>query len=277
MAIVCTVGLPSTTVDTLQRGGRAYRNSDKVALVVNFYDPWVDDISLDEYQSGDLMDPDRPRTVLKSTSKRRDRASYSSVKLVKCKELCLCVRKFYADYLGDRSTEGMSFLSSFSMLTSLNITALAFFGEFCCDSPVDSLGHPTATHLFDLGKFLPGPVFTEEKAEELRKVAAASKPKAKRKGYRPKADRSALDFRLIKWLKDFHAMDPLRTVRPPYYILPRGYRVKLLIPHPNQFVAPNDVTRIVGESEVWHSEWAQIIFDIIQKYDTELVAHKRRK
>jgi superfamily II DNA or RNA helicase len=56
--IVCIAGLPGTTVDTLQRAGRALRNSDEDALFVVFYDPWVTDISLDEYKDGDLLDPD---------------------------------------------------------------------------------------------------------------------------------------------------------------------------------------------------------------------------
>ena len=105
--IVCCVGLPSTTVDTLQRGGRAYRNSSKVATFVNFYEPWVNEISLDEYGNGDLLDPDRPRTVLKVTSKKVDRAPYSGVKLIKCKEQSECVREFYANYLGDKLPTGL--------------------------------------------------------------------------------------------------------------------------------------------------------------------------
>ncbi|KAH9069630.1 P-loop containing nucleoside triphosphate hydrolase protein [Lactarius deliciosus] len=52
--IVCTAGLPGSMVDVLQRGGRALRNSDDDALFVIFYEPWVHDISLDEYTEGDL-------------------------------------------------------------------------------------------------------------------------------------------------------------------------------------------------------------------------------
>ena len=37
--IVCTAGLPGTTVNTLQCAGRALRNSDEDALFVVFYDP----------------------------------------------------------------------------------------------------------------------------------------------------------------------------------------------------------------------------------------------
>ena len=72
-------------------------------------------------------------------------------------------------------------------------------------------------------------------------------------------------------------MDPLRAVRPPYFILPQRYRAKLLMTHPKYIVAPSDVTRIVGEDAVWGSEWEKIIFDIITGYDAELQACKRRK
>ena len=76
-------GLPNTMVDILQRGGRALRNSDEGALFIIFYEPWVHDISLDEYTEGDLCDPDRPRGPLKSSSQRRERAPFSCLGLVK--------------------------------------------------------------------------------------------------------------------------------------------------------------------------------------------------
>ena len=61
-------------VDVLQRGGRALRNSHEDALFIVLYEPWVHDISLDEYNEGDLGDPDHPRAKLKSSSQRRERA-----------------------------------------------------------------------------------------------------------------------------------------------------------------------------------------------------------
>ena len=70
--MVCTAGLPSTTIDTLQCGGRAYRNSAEDALFVIFYDPWVHDINPSEFTSFDPADLDRPRTMLKPNSPRRE-------------------------------------------------------------------------------------------------------------------------------------------------------------------------------------------------------------
>ena len=101
--IVCTVGLPTTTVDALQRGGRAFRNSTRDALFLIFYEPWVNDIALESYKDGDALDPDRPRKALKENSQRRDRAPFSSISLVKNKK---CVRGHFAHYLDDKSAEG---------------------------------------------------------------------------------------------------------------------------------------------------------------------------
>ena len=101
---MCTVGLPSTTVDTLQRGGRAFRNSNKNALFVVFYEPWVHEIDLDLYNNGNNLDPDQPRTKLKPNSQHRERAPYSSMMLVRRKR---CIRCHFADYLADKSPEGV--------------------------------------------------------------------------------------------------------------------------------------------------------------------------
>lgn len=97
------MGLTGDTVDTLQRGGRVGRRDGDQGLYVIFYEGWALDISLDEFDDGDLNDPDRTRKPLKPTSQKRDRASYSSVKLVQCKT---CLREFFATYLGDKSLNG---------------------------------------------------------------------------------------------------------------------------------------------------------------------------
>ena len=102
--IVCTAGLSGSIVDILQRGGRALRNSDNDALFTIFYEPWVHDISLDEYSEGNLDDPDRPRGPLKSSSQRRDRAPFSCLKLVQGTN---CLRAEFASYLEDTSRSGM--------------------------------------------------------------------------------------------------------------------------------------------------------------------------
>ena len=96
-------------VDVLQRAGRALRNSHEDALFIILYDPWVHDISLDEYTEGDLCDPDRPRRKLKSSSQRRERAPFSCLKIIKSST---CLRAQFASYLNDTSPAGMSDLGT---------------------------------------------------------------------------------------------------------------------------------------------------------------------
>jgi hypothetical protein len=100
---VCTAGLPSTTIDTLQRGGHANRNSTDDALFLIFYDPWVHDINPSEFTNFDPADLDRPRATLKPNSPRRERAPYHGIRLIHDK---LCIRKQFALYLNDQSPDG---------------------------------------------------------------------------------------------------------------------------------------------------------------------------
>lgn len=101
---MCTAGLPSTTVDTLQRGGRALRVSRDWALFVLFYEAWALVIKEDEY-TGDVLDPDRPRKDLRISSRRAERAPFSGIRLVQSKT---CLRRFFASYLNDTLLEGSS-------------------------------------------------------------------------------------------------------------------------------------------------------------------------
>ena len=102
--IVCMAGLSGSIVNILQRGGRALHNSDDHTLFIIFYEPWVHDISLDEYSEGNLGDPDRPRGPLKSSSQRRNRAPLSCLKLVQGTH---CLRAEFASYPEDTSQSGM--------------------------------------------------------------------------------------------------------------------------------------------------------------------------
>jgi len=120
--IVCTVGLPTNIVDALQRGGRAIRIGDEHALFVVFYEPWALEINLEDYLdingSQNIDDPDRPRDKLRVNSQRRERAPYSSVRLVQCRT---CLRQFYADYLNDKSVTGELFRVGYSTLSLTKI------------------------------------------------------------------------------------------------------------------------------------------------------------
>ena len=101
--IVCNVGLPSSIVEALQRGGRVGRRDGSQGLSVIFYDLWALTIPLDEYADSRSDDPDRPRALSKPTTSRKDRAPLSCVQLV---QLQTCLRVFFASYLGDNAVNG---------------------------------------------------------------------------------------------------------------------------------------------------------------------------
>lgn len=147
--------------------------------------------------------------------------------------------------------------------------ALVYTAPFCCDTPA----HPEAAS-FKLQEFLPGPIFTESMVTEELATKAATITRSTRHAYRSKAERPALDFRLIKWLENEHACDPLRDVRPPYHILSHTQREKLIRVHRNSIKASSDITELLDESKEWETEWANKIYQIIDSYNTELDAQK---
>lgn len=90
-------------VDVLQCGSRALCNSQDDALFVIMYEHWVHDISLDEFNEGNLGDPDHPRAKLKSSSQQRECVPLSCLRLVKSPT---CIQSQFATYLDDTSTAG---------------------------------------------------------------------------------------------------------------------------------------------------------------------------
>lgn len=240
------------------------RNSNKDALFVIFYDPWVNEVNLDDYRQGDLTDLDRPQGILKSTSQRRERVPYHGVKLIQNKN---CLRKEFADYLGDKSPEGTDNII-FYPRSSL-FAALIHSTKFCC-----SFCHPE--NPLDLRDFLPGFIFS------LPPIDTSNKRKrAPAKTYRPTKERGSLDFRLIQWLEAEHASDPLRSVRPMYFILSDSQRANLVRAPSKEIKSASDIKTFLGESDEWAAEWAEKLFSVVQKYDQDLdtcrVQNKRSK
>jgi hypothetical protein len=90
-------------VDILQCGGRALCNSDDDALFVVFCKPWVHEVTLNEYNEGDLGNPDHPRGPLKLTSLQRERTPFSCLKLAKS---ATCLQAEFASYLANTSQAG---------------------------------------------------------------------------------------------------------------------------------------------------------------------------
>ncbi|KAF6747951.1 hypothetical protein DFP72DRAFT_821144, partial [Ephemerocybe angulata] len=92
--IVCTVGLPSSIVEALQRGGRGARQPGDRSRFIIFYEKWALSISLDDYGTyGNKNNSDRTRAPLTSKSMKQDHALYGAVK---CVQLCMCLRAFFA-------------------------------------------------------------------------------------------------------------------------------------------------------------------------------------
>lgn len=96
--IVVKAGLPESTAYSLQCGGRVLRWGQRTGIYVIFYEPWVEDIDLDEYEGTFPDDPDRPCTTLTVKSSKRDHAPLSAVTLIKGR---MCKRQFHAHYLSD--------------------------------------------------------------------------------------------------------------------------------------------------------------------------------
>ena len=258
------------TVDILQRGGRAFRNSDKNALFVTFYEPWVHEVDLDSYNNGDISDPDRPRMKLKPNSQHQERAPFSSMMLVRSKR---CIRRHFAWYLADKSPEG-AYIAVYYISCSEQNLALLYTTKFCCDSVED---HPDACS-FKLQDFLPGRLPGSEPPTNLNifdteMAAEKSNPK-----YRPPKERPALDFWLIEWLKVEHELDPLRSVRPPHLILSQTQHFNLTWVNANQIKLPSDITALLNESSEWGAdEWALKLSNVLLQYKADLLTLNSQK
>ncbi|KDR79157.1 hypothetical protein GALMADRAFT_63303 [Galerina marginata CBS 339.88] len=234
--IVCTVGLPTNIVDALQRGGRAIRTGDEHALFVVFYEPWALEINLEDYldtnRSNGIDDPDRPRDKLKVNSQRRERAPYSSVRLV---QRPTCLRQFYAEYLNDHSA-----------------TAVKYTSQFCCDRHDDG---------FDLQLFLPGTLY-KITGEKRKADSLADGPSTK---LRPKADRIILDNKIIEWLKSEIEQDPIG--RPYYHILSDDQKKTLVRISSKDLQSSSTITNALDETEEWATQWASKLFVLIFEHD----------
>ena len=97
------MGLPLTTVDGLQCGGRALRVSNDTALFVVFHEASALGIQEKDY-TGDITDPDCSQNDLRVSPRRQKRVPLSGFRLVQLKA---CLRHFYADDLKGRTPEGL--------------------------------------------------------------------------------------------------------------------------------------------------------------------------
>lgn len=267
--IVCTVGLPSNIVDTLQRAGRAIRNCNghqNFGLFVLFHEAWSNEIHQDDYEHTDEFrnDPDRPRAELRECSKRQERAPHSLIKLVQSDT---CMRAMFAQYLDDDSDSGAcsKHIHFPDRLKSLEI-ALEFTSPFCCERHGDV--SDISSSAFRLQNYLPGPLFLTTGVK--RKDPG---PRLRNK-YRKKADRNGLDLLLISWVLD-QVKNDITLMRESIDILCKDQRKRLIFMHPKDITSRHDITRILDENFEWGNEFSESLFKLIQDYDEKLAAESR--
>ncbi|KAF8871179.1 P-loop containing nucleoside triphosphate hydrolase protein [Infundibulicybe gibba] len=235
--IVCTCGLPSSLLVALQRAGRVIRRTGpgNTGLFLVFYEPWVHDISLDDFATGDLRDPDRPQGTLTQSSRKQDRASFASIQYVQSKS---CLRDRFAQYLDDQAPD-----------------ALDFHTEFCCDR------HPDSP--FDLQQMLPGSIFPGDPPPRPGK---RKQPNTK---YRPTHERSTLDLRIILWLESRVNANP-NCPRTTYDILTHQQRLTLVRTPATLIPSANSIVQLLGESDEWEANYATSLYKVFEDYASDL-------
>lgn len=102
--MVIQYGVARDVPTTLQRGGLAGRSGKPAqAIYLIMYEPWVINIDLSTINFG-VSDPDHPTVEkLSKTSTKQERTGMAMVKIIQSPD---CLRKLYADYLGDKTPNG---------------------------------------------------------------------------------------------------------------------------------------------------------------------------
>lgn len=107
--MVIQYGITRDVPTTLQRGGRGGRKDSLEAIFLIMYEPWVMDIKIsdEEITVSESMDPDYPNAgKLTKYSTKAERTGVTMIKVIHCTILCL--RRLWANYLGDKTAEGTS-------------------------------------------------------------------------------------------------------------------------------------------------------------------------
>jgi hypothetical protein len=253
---VITYGICSDGTKTIQRGGRAGRNPCDKALFLMIFEKWVNEIDVSEVPSEELdEDPDRPFDVSgKKYPTKMERTGIYSINMLQ--DTATCIRKMFADYLGDRSLDG-SCLVSASMfaftvvINSQHNIAFSFVTPCCCDR----------CEQFDFSQYFLGDIYT---GNEPKQPKASIPPALKN---RPMKQRGPLQILLRSWRSKTHKLDPLRAIRPQTWIIDDEKIRKLSSVLPNRIQIPSDIARLLGETEEWSVEWSFPIFAVVRQYD----------
>ncbi|KAJ7864092.1 hypothetical protein B0H14DRAFT_3862637 [Mycena olivaceomarginata] len=235
---VIDYGCPQKKPTSQQRAGRAGRRG-KVAVYLVMAEPWVYTASLDAVDPNGT-DPDRPISGrLVKDAKKPQRAGLAMILYVRS---TVCLREMIHRYLADNSPE-----------------ALAISTEWCCD--LNHPGHPSKQ--FDKRTFFPGRfIYSGDNGA----IYAGDHDET------DLSDQDELENRLQLWLETAHASDPLRSVRPPTFILPPKSIKALATVHPTRIQSIAQVVSTIQETQEREEEWGAKVFAIISTYDLELIS-----
>lgn len=109
--------------------------------------------------------------------------------------------------------------------------------------------------------FLPGALYKSTGEKRKADDQADSTP-AK---LRPKADRIILDNKIIEWLKDQTAQDPIG--RPYYHILSDVQKKTLVRIASKDLQSSTIITKALDETEEWEAQWASKLFCLIFEHN----------
>lgn len=238
--------------------GRLVRSGLTTGLAVLFYESWVEEIDLDEFDDGKASDLDRPRNELGKHASVQKRASYSGVSLVK---KSVCERRFFADYLGDKTSECKLLKRSESVLTNVvPHLAMKFTAPYCCDA------HDNG---FNLQDFLPGPLWTADSASLDSHLAKSTQPS------RPSKQKKELTRKLHDWLFHTHNTNLFAFAQPMYTILADSQIKALVRPPAGTFTWIEEITAALDQGPEWETQWASKILGVITEFDSQVLVRRR--
>ncbi|PBK86377.1 hypothetical protein ARMGADRAFT_1035563 [Armillaria gallica] len=224
--IIVKAALPESMAYSLQCRGHVLRWGQRTGIYVIFYEPWVEDIDLDEYEGTFPDHPDHPCTTLMVKSLKHNCAPLSAVTLIKGR-MCKC--QFHAHYLSDT-----------------NPRCLDYSGKYCCDS------HDNG---FKLEDFLPSPLHTAPASDN------SASGKEKKQNASPEipnqssAMQKSLVAELLQWHQQQHRRDPLRAVRPEHDIITTKNITQLSCVGLLSLNSVDLVVEILAETKDWAEEW----------------------
>ena len=243
------------------------------------YEPWVRSIDLSTVEVDTVSDPDHPNVPkLTNQSTKQARTGVAMIKIIQLEQECL--RRLFANYLGDVASDGMClYLICSCALILYETAAFHFTAKWCCNR------HPGTN--FRWSHFFQGQLLYQDPENSTLYYGDVHDPdweeivlplRNKRKGAakaRAAKERKLLIDKLRDWRAGAHARDPLAFVRHPSLIIDDG-GIKLLARlHPSNVTQSEQVVSALGQTQEWRDEWSSQVFDVIRSYDHELAARRK--